>query len=171
VVELTCTPPSDEITIAEVDVVCFTANADAAGRHSGTILKAAPGAPGGFARPSKLDRELTTRAGRRPAATTRAIVSLQPGAQLPSEFAPYAKRFARLGIVNGALVDVPNRLLKQLAAHPSVFSVHYDRPVARFNYRTSLAVGTRPVHDLLGRPAPASRLPSSIPGSCRGTTI
>ncbi|HEY7170617.1 MAG TPA: S8 family peptidase [Vicinamibacterales bacterium] len=128
----------------------FTANADAADRHSRAVVKAAPGAPGGFARPSKLDRELTVRAGRRQGSTTRAIVSLIPGAQLPPEFAPYAKRFARLGIVNGALVDVPNRLLAQLAAHPSVFSVHYDRPVARFNYRTSLAVGTRPVRDLLG---------------------
>jgi len=128
----------------------FVANADAAGRHSGTLVKGTPGAPGGFARPSKLDRELTARAGRRPGSTTRAIVSLQPGAQFPPEFAPFAKRIARLGIINGALVDVPNRLLKQLAAHPSVFSVHYDRPVAHFNYRTSLAVGTRPVRDLLG---------------------
>jgi subtilisin family serine protease len=128
----------------------FAANADAAGRHSGTVVKAAPGAPGAFARRAKLDRELTGRAGRRPNASTRAIVSLQPGAQLPPEFARFATRFARLGIVNGVLVDIPNRLLKQLASHPSVFSVHYDRPVARFNYRTSVAVGTRPVRDMLG---------------------
>jgi len=81
---------------------------------------------------------------------TRVIVSLQPGAQFPAEFERLTRRLTRLGIVNGQVVDVPNWLLKQLAAHPSVFNIHYDRPVARFNYRTSLTVGTRAVRDLLG---------------------
>ena len=81
---------------------------------------------------------------------TRVIVSLQPGAQFPAEYERLTRRLTRLGIVNGQVVDVPNWLLKQLAAHPSVFNIHYDRPVARFNYRTSLTVGTRAVRDLLG---------------------
>jgi serine protease AprX len=78
------------------------------------------------------------------------IVTLQPGAELPAEYKRFMKRRGTLHIINGDVVDVPNHVLKQLSAHPSVFNVRYDRPVARFNYRTSLTVGTRAVQQLLG---------------------
>ena len=56
----------------------------------------------------------------------------------------------KLGIINGQVLDLPNRLLKQMSLHPSVFRVHFDRPAAKFNYRTSLTVGTKVVRDTLG---------------------
>jgi serine protease AprX len=77
-------------------------------------------------------------------------VTLQPGAELPAEYQRFAKRLSRLGIINGQVVDLPNRLLKQMAAHPSIFTIHHDRPVARFNYRTAVTVGTRAVQEMLG---------------------
>jgi serine protease AprX len=70
------------------------------------------------------------------------IVTLLPGAQLPAEF----KRFARdgkLGLINGQVLDLPNNVLKQLASHPKVFRVHYDRPTGTHNYRTSVTTGGR----------------------------
>src|SRR4051794_14378528 len=94
-------------------------------------------------RVDKLDKELTARAARNPSQTTRVIVTLQPGAELPPEFARLAKRHGKLRIINGDVVDLPNGVIKALSNHPSVFNVRYDRPIARFNYRTSLTVGTR----------------------------
>jgi serine protease AprX len=41
-------------------------------------------------------------------------------------------------------------VLKQLAKHPDVFRVHYDRPIASHNYRTSITVGARVVQDFMG---------------------
>ena len=78
------------------------------------------------------------------------IVELQPGQTLPAQFARYAKKNGKLGILNAQVVDLPNGLLKQMAADPSVFRIHYDRPAAKFNYRTSLTVGTRAVQQTLG---------------------
>src|SRR5439155_2401674 len=63
------------------------------------------------------------------------------------------KRFAhsdKLGIINGHVVALPNRLLNELAANPSVFRIHYDRPTRGANYRTSLTVGARGVQQMLG---------------------
>ena len=37
-----------------------------------------------------------------------------------------------------------------MAAHPSVFRVHYDRPISSHNYRTSVTVGARTVQESLG---------------------
>src|SRR5262249_50729527 len=48
------------------------------------------------------------------------------------------------------VLDLPNGVLKQLAAHPSVFQLHYDRPIAAHNYRTSITVGARTVQDFMG---------------------
>src|SRR5205814_7502889 len=73
-------------------------------------------------------------------ATTSVIVTLKPGAKLPAEFKRYA-RPGKLNLINGHVVDLPNRLLKQLAAHPDIFDVHHNRPIFKDNFRTSLAVG------------------------------
>src|SRR5437763_388246 len=48
------------------------------------------------------------------------------------------------------VVDVPDRLLRELAQHPSIYRVHYDRPTAKFNSRTSLTIGTRAIRETLG---------------------
>ena len=126
-------------------------NAAAEGRqHAHQGRKAEAGRPNSHVKAYKLDNELTFRAANRQSHTTRVIVELQPGAALPRSLAAYAKRNGKLGIINGHVVDLPNRLLNQMAANPSVFRIHYDRPAARFNYRTALTVGSKAVRDTLG---------------------
>src|SRR5437763_681263 len=120
--------------------------AAAEGNHRGPAVHGATSAHG---RQYKLDDELTRRAARFAAGTSRVIVTLQPGAQLPFEFRRFAHS-GKLGIINGHVIDVPNRVLQQLAAHPAVFRVHYDRPTQGANYRTSLTVGSRAVQQVLG---------------------
>ena len=66
-----------------------------------------------------------------------------PAPTLPSRLSGYAKRHGQLGIINGYAVELPDRLLAAIAADPAVFRLHYDRPSAKFNYRTSLTVGTQ----------------------------
>src|SRR5205809_1154211 len=124
--------------VAIILVVAFVfigpSSAAAAGSHRG------PAAAGTHVRQYKLDAELTRRAAQVTAGTTRVIVTLQPGAQLPTEL----KRFAhsdKLGIINGHVVAVPNRLLTEFAANPAIFRIHYDRPTSGANYRTSLTTG------------------------------
>ena len=124
-------------------VTGFPANAIADGRHARRAERAEPGVRGANVQGYKLDKELTQRSKQNLWQTTRVIVTLQPGAQLPAEYQRFAKRFGKLGIINGQVVDVPNGILRQLSAHPSVFNVHYDRPMAKFNYRTSMTVGVR----------------------------
>ena len=112
---------------------------------------ARPGRPNSYAASRKLDRDLKVRsAAGSPTATTRVIVELQPGAVLPPELAQYARVNGRLDIINGHVFDVPNSALQLVAAHPLVARLHYDRPAVKFNYRTSLTVGTRAVQQTLG---------------------
>jgi serine protease AprX len=101
-----------------------------------------PGQVGASAPDYRLDSELTNRAAKRnPNETTRVIVELKPGVQqLPSQFRKFAKG-NRLDILNGVVAEVPNGLLKQIAAHSDIFRVHYDRPLSTLNYRTSVTVG------------------------------
>jgi serine protease AprX len=102
-----------------------------------------PGVRGAHVKDYKLDRELSKRSeDRHPQDTTRVIVTLLPGAQLPAEF----KRFGREGkldLINGQVLELPNSILKRLASHPKVFRVHFDRPTGTHNYRTSLTTGGR----------------------------
>jgi len=113
--------------------------------HSREGAKARPGVPGAQVKPYKLDDELNQRASKGNVLnTTRVIVTLVPGAQLPSEFKKYA-RAGKLDIINGQVLDLPDRVLRQLASHPDVFRVHYDRPIKSHNYRTAVTVGARDV--------------------------
>jgi serine protease AprX len=107
-----------------------------------TYVTAKPGVPSSRVKAYKLDDELTRRAAGNPASTTRVIVRLVPGAQLPPEFKKFA-RGMRLDVINGEVLDLPNGLLRRIAAHPNVFRVHYDRPLKPHNYRTSVTVGAR----------------------------
>jgi serine protease AprX len=122
----------------------------AAGTHSRQPGHVKPGVAGKKAEHPKLDRDLIDRSnGRRPNDVTSVIVTLQKGAKLPAAFKPFA-RGAKLNIINGHVVDLPNRLLKQLAAHPDVFDVHFNRPIHMHNYRTGLTIGSRVVQQSLG---------------------
>src|SRR5579872_1417345 len=125
-------------------------DASAAGRHVRNLPKKHAGAPSASLKKYKLDDEVSRRSSRgNPLQTTSVIVSLVPGATVPPEF----KRFARadkLDIINGVVLDVPNSVLKKLEAHPNVFQVHFNRPIALSNYRTAVTVGARTVQDALG---------------------
>ncbi len=139
--------------VAAVGILVFgcSSSALAAGAHRPT-RHVRPGSPNANAHGYRLDKELTARAARLAAGQqkTQVIVELQPGATLPVQFARYAKAHGRLNILNGQVVNLPNGLLLHLAAQPSVFRIHYDRPTASFNYRTALTTGTRAVQQTLG---------------------
>ena len=111
--------------------------------HNREEARKLPGTPGAHAKDYKLDRELTKRSDdRNPRNTTRVIVTMLPGAQLPAEFKKFA-RDGKLDLINGQVLDLPNSVLKQLASHPNVFRVHFDRPTGTHNYRTSVTTGGR----------------------------
>ena len=127
-------------------------NAMAADRqHAREGREAEAGRPNSHVKAYRLDDELTFRAARgNPGRRTKVIVELVAGGKLPMKFQQYAKRHGQLGIINGMAVELPDRLLAEMAANPSVFRVHYDRPAAKFNYRTSLTIGTAAIRQTLG---------------------
>jgi serine protease AprX len=129
--------------------MALSATALAAGNHpSGP--KATPGRPNHFVQNYKMDGELTRRSKDHSSARTRVIVELKPGAVVPPEFAGYKRRNGALRLIGGQVLDLPNKLIERLAAHPDVFRIHYDRPTAGANYRTALTTGTRAVQQMLG---------------------
>jgi hypothetical protein len=98
----------------------------------------------------KLDDEVTDRADHRnPLHTSSVIVTLVPGATLPAEFRKFA-RGGKLEIINGHVLELPNGVLRKLAAHPDIFRVHDNRPIKTHNYRTSVTVGAATVRDTMG---------------------
>src|SRR5579872_6289143 len=111
------------IAAAFVLSIGFAPGAQAAGhvqpkpRHAHAGPKAKAGKPNSLVKKYKLDGELTKRSGgKNTTATTRVIVELVKGATLPPEFARYARKNGRLNIINGQVVDLPNGVLKQMAA-------------------------------------------------------
>src|SRR5215218_4159813 len=126
-----------------VTLACWAPSTTFAKPHPREAARKLPAVPGSHVKGYKLDRELTKRADDRNARnTTRVIVTMVPGAQLPSEFKKFA-RDGKLDLINGQVLDLPNNALKQLANHPNVFRIHYDRPTASHNYRTSVTTGGR----------------------------
>ena len=122
-----------------------------------------PGHFGKFVRNYRLDGELEARSKDRNGSvnTTRVIVELKPGHQLPNEFKNYLRRFAVGGSLDGTdhNLDLINGSAPRRAERPAEAvvqqgrrssRVHYDRPIKAHNYRTSVTVGARTVQDLLG---------------------
>src|SRR3982751_606278 len=141
-------------TLGALLVLCVTglgvSSADAKPQHTRQAAKKIAGAPGTFVKNYKLDDELSDRSNRgNQALTTRVIVTLTPGAKLPGEFKKYALNRS-LSLINGEVLDLPNGALKQLARHPDVFRVHYDRPIKSHNFRTGIAVGARTIQETMG---------------------
>jgi subtilisin family serine protease len=126
------------------------ANAPSRSRHSRPAQRVKPGGPNANAKAYKLDNELTGRAkDARNWRSTAVLVRLQPNATLPNAF----RRFAagpKLRTLNAYQLTVPDNLLSQLCGDPATLSCHFDRPAGKFNYRTSLATGTRGVQQTLG---------------------
>ena len=122
----------------------------AANPHSHEGQKKTAGVRSASVKEYKLDDQVSERVAHgNPLQTTRVIVTLAPGAQLPGEF----KRFAKggpLDLINGQVLELPNGVLKRLAAHPDTVRIHYDRPAGKFNYRTAVTTGMRTVQESLG---------------------
>src|SRR4051812_18469987 len=139
------------LAAAAMILVGLAPNAMAAGRHAHEGRKAADGRPNSSVKPYRLDNELTMRAARNHATRkTKVVVELMPGAKLPQKYLQYAQRHGQLGIINGFAIELPDRLIAELGTNPAVFRLHYDRPAGKFNYRTSLTVGSKAVRDTLG---------------------
>ena len=136
--------------------------ASADGRHIPHRPIKKPGHFGKFVRDYHLDDALEALSKDRNGAlnTSRVIVELKPGHELPREFRFYLRRFAvdgnlagddhNLDLINGVLLELPNNLLKKLSSKGEVFRVHLDRPIESNIYRTSVTVGARTVQQLLG---------------------
>ena len=118
-------------------------------RHNAETVKW-PGTQDKHIKNNRLDDDLTERASvKNSTHWSSVIVMLKPGAQVPPEF----RRFVRtehLDIINAAILELPDNLLKKLSEHGEVFSVHDNRPVATHNYRTSVTVGASTVRDFMG---------------------
>jgi serine protease AprX len=97
----------------------------------------------------KVDDAVTRRSGGNPLLTSHVIVTLVPGAQLPPQFKKYV-RGGNLDLINGVALDLPNGLIKQMAARPEIFRIHDDRPTQAHNFRTSVTVGATVVRSALG---------------------
>ena len=123
--------------------------ADAAShRHKGHRVDH-PGAPNHYVKNYKIDDELERRSKGNPNFTSKVIVELKPGKEVPPEFRKYF-RGDRLDIINGQALELPNGLLKKLASHGDIFRVHEDRPIQTHNYRTSVTVGATTVRSTYG---------------------
>src|SRR5207249_6594346 len=123
--------------------------ADASGQHH-KYKTTQPGAPGSFAKSYQVDEEVKRRMHENAQGTSSVIVSLAPGAQLPSHFQRFVKG-SRLDIINGQVLEnLPNGLLKQLSKDPSVLQIHDNRSTDTLNYRTAVTVGARAVQETFG---------------------
>src|ERR1051325_7832019 len=117
--------------------LAVSATAFAAPGHNGR--KARPGKPNSLVENYKVDRELSYRSKYRAASEkTSVIVELKSGAQVPAEFRQFKRRNGQLRIINGQVLELPNRMIAQMAKHPDVFRLHFNRPTVSQNYRTAL---------------------------------
>jgi serine protease AprX len=107
-----------------------------------------PGHAGSFVKAYKLDDEVT-RATAHPLEISSVIVTLVPGAVIPRAFQAFV-RGDKLDIINGHVLELPNRVLTALAADPAVFQVHANRPAFLHNYRTGVTVGAATVIQSMG---------------------
>ncbi|HXW06319.1 MAG TPA: S8 family serine peptidase [Vicinamibacterales bacterium] len=127
--------------LALVCLLAVTAPVSGASQNSG---------PGNRRDFEKLDAELKARSGRL-LGTTRLIVTFRDGADIPREVRRLGGRFGRnLRLVNGAVVELPNSMLRRLAAHSDVISLHFDRPTSGQMSRVGTTVGSRYVQQELG---------------------
>ena len=144
--------PKRTLAASFVLMMAFAATTFAAGgrEHARAGSKVRDGRPNSLVRGYKIDRELSKRSIGNSSAKTRVIVELQPGAEVPQAFRRYMRRNGKLGIINGQVLELPNRLIASMSQHPDVFRLHFDRPTKGANYRTALTTGTRLVQKTLG---------------------
>jgi len=105
----------------------------------------AAGAPKRFA---KLDDELNRRAVSAPSSETTGVIARFTANQLPPEFRKYARSF--LPLVNGWVLDVPNRTLKTIGSDPRALYVGHNGTVQASNFRTGVQSGAFFARQMLG---------------------
>jgi subtilisin family serine protease len=118
-------------------------------RHQRQAPVANPGAPSARVKNYKVDDVVEQRKKSNPLFTSRVIVTLNPGAQLPPQFKKYLHG-GNLDIIGGVVLDLPNGLIKQLESQPEIFRIHDDRPTQAHNFRTSVTVGATAVRSTFG---------------------
>jgi len=105
--------------------------------------------PPGTGLDRKLDKILDDRANK--PGTSQVIVRLRPGGDLSAEVKQTGGKLGRkLSLINGQVLELPNAALHRLANHPSVASMHYDRPTGGHMNRVGVTVGARAVEKELG---------------------
>jgi serine protease AprX len=100
----------------------------------------------------KLDHVMKARAGRL-FGTSRVIITVKPGddANASSEVTKLGGRLGRkLRLIDGMVVELPNRMIRQLSERSEVLSIHYDRPTAMHMNRAAVTVGARLVQNTWG---------------------
>jgi serine protease AprX len=117
--------------------------------RSGEGKKAKPAEPNSQVKRYKADDVVSQRKNGNPLRTSRVIVTLVPGAQLPNEFKRYAKG-RKLNLINGVVLELPNGVIRHLESRPEIFQLHDDRKINSHNYRTSVTVGAQSVRETLG---------------------
>jgi serine protease AprX len=99
----------------------------------------------------KLDKTLSERSGGSKLGKSRVIITLVPGWDATSEVKKLGGKLGRkLSSINGQVAEVPNGLLRKLAEHPGVASIHWDRPSEASLNRAAVMVGARAVQSQLG---------------------
>jgi serine protease AprX len=90
----------------------------------------------------KVDKILKAREGR--SGTSRVIVTLKPGFDASNEVRRLGGKMGRrLGLINGQAIELPNSVIRKLSDHPSVESIHHDRPTGGEMNRVAMTVGAR----------------------------
>ena len=100
---------------------------------------------GGSSGSAKLDKEMQSRSSRL-LGTSKVILTINPGqeANAEKEIKKLGGRVGRrLKLVDGMAVELPNRVIKQISERSEVLSVHFDRPIAPHNNRTTVSIGAR----------------------------
>ena len=103
-------------------------------------------------RRDKFDNEMRSRA-RRLSGTSKVILTVKPGQEdnAEKEIRKLGGRLGRrLKLVDGLAVELPNRVLKQIAERSEVLSIHHDRPIAGHMNRTAVSTGARAAQQTWG---------------------
>lgn len=118
--------------------------------HAGPV-RAGDNAQSGRDDDPKLDRKLNDRERNVKGGTSRVIIMLKTGSDASSEVLKRGGRLGRrLGLVNGMVVELPNKVLRNLANHPSVQRIVWDRPLDSTMNRVAVTIGARAVENVYG---------------------
>jgi serine protease AprX len=100
---------------------------------------------------AKLDRKLNDRDREVKGGTSRVIVQLKAGKDASADVTKLGGRLGRrLSLMNGLVVELPNKMLRKLADNPNVERLVWDRPLDAKMNRVAVTVGARAVRAAYG---------------------